>query len=126
MTAFFRTAPQERLERRLLHKGDVVFTEGSPGDCAYLIHTGKIAITQNGVQLAVLGSNTMFGEMALLDGAPRMATASVLETTILIVIQKTVFEKKLEKADPFLIRLIRIMLKNLREVTRQTVANRSN
>lgn len=126
MTAFFQTAPQERLGRRILQAGEVLFEEGSPGDCAYLIHSGRIAITQRGVQLAILGPNTMFGEMALLDGAPRMATASAVEHTIVIIVQRAVFDKKIEKADPFLTRLIRIMLKNLREITRQTVANREH
>ena len=125
MTSFFNAAPQERLERRLLPAGEHLFEEGDPGDCAYLIHSGKIAISQKGVQLAILGPNTMFGEMALLDGAPRMATATAVEQAVLIVVAKAVFDKKMEKADPFLSRLIRIMLKNLRNITRQTVAAKS-
>jgi len=125
MSSFFNAAPQERLERHVIQAGEILFNEGDPGDSAYLIHSGKIAITQKGVRLGVLGANTMFGEMALIDGAPRMATASALEHTVLIVVSKAVLDKKIEKTDAFLARLIRIMLKNLREITRQTIANRS-
>ena len=66
-------------------KYDLIFTEGSPGDCAYMIDKGRILIISgkniHGKHkvLAVLSTNAIFGEMALIDEDVRTATAFALE-----------------------------------------------
>jgi len=61
-------------------KYDLIFTEGSPGDCAYMIDEGRIAIiAEKNIHLAILSTNAIFGEMALIDEEVRTATAFALE-----------------------------------------------
>ncbi|MBI1776913.1 MAG: cyclic nucleotide-binding domain-containing protein [Proteobacteria bacterium] len=76
--------------RRLFKSHSVIFKEGDKGDAAYLIRSGKVAIakdTADGpVILATIGKRSIFGEMALIDGSPRMASAIAAENTICTVI----------------------------------------
>ena len=67
---------------------EILFREGEPGDCAYVLLSGSIEILKRGghgdVQLAVLEPGDVFGEMALLDpGGLRSASArAVGETSV--------------------------------------------
>ena len=48
-------------------KYDLISTEGSPGDCAYMIDEGRIAIiAEKNIHLAILSTNAIFGKMALI------------------------------------------------------------
>ena len=67
-------------ERRLL-KGDVLFSEGDPGDRLYVVTEGKIKLGHSSSDgretlLAVMGDGEMFGELSLFDPGPRTATAT--------------------------------------------------
>ena len=70
-------------------RGQIVFSEGDPGDRLYVIMDGKIKLgtTSNDGReslLAVLGPGEMFGELSLFDPGPRTSTATALtETTLL-------------------------------------------
>ena len=72
-----------------LAKGDVLFTEGEPGDKLYLIETGKIKLGHTAADgreslIAVLGAGEMLGELSLFDPGPRTATAvAVTKTKVL-------------------------------------------
>lgn len=66
-----------------------VFREGQPGDGLYVIQSGVVAIVRDRVgepvqRLARLGSGGFFGEMGLLDGSPRTATARTTEDSLLL------------------------------------------
>ena len=64
-----------------------------------------------------VGEGGIFGEMALLDDQPRMATARAAEMAIVIIVSRRMFEQKMEKADPFIRRLLRIFADNIRALT---------
>lgn len=72
-----------------LARGQVVFSEGDPGDRLYVIVDGKIKLGTSSTDgreslLAILGPGEMFGELSLFDPVPRTATATALtETTLL-------------------------------------------
>src|SRR5262249_4466257 len=76
--------------KRIFKARSVVFREGERGEEAYLVRTGSIVIakqTDKGqVNLATISKNMLFGEMALIDGSPRMASAIAVEDTICSVI----------------------------------------
>jgi CRP-like cAMP-binding protein len=75
-------------ERRFL-PGEIVFDEGEEGQALYLIMSGRVGISRvNGPgrqEVAELGPGTFFGDMALLDDAPRNAQARALEACELAV-----------------------------------------
>ena len=56
--------------------GEEVFSEGEDGDALYLVLSGKVRVHRGDRLLAVLGERECFGEMAILDAAPRSATVT--------------------------------------------------
>jgi CRP-like cAMP-binding protein len=83
---FARLTPAElsalgaELRPRRYAAGTVIFQQGDPGDALYLVAAGEVAILLRSpagkeLTLALLGPGDAFGELALLDGAPRSADA---------------------------------------------------
>ncbi|CUW40714.1 cAMP-binding protein-catabolite gene activator and regulatory subunit of cAMP-dependent protein kinase [Magnetospirillum sp. XM-1] len=104
------------LDRRVVHPGGHVFKEGDSGDQAFIIQSGTVELLKGEKVFAELGGNTIFGEMALIDGAPRMATARAKTETTLIVIPRSVVDSKLKGVDPFVIKLLGILVQNVRSM----------
>lgn len=75
----------------------VVFKEGEVGDKMFIIKTGMVKIYHEGEspsfdkEIAVLGDNDFFGEMALFEEGSRNATAKTLEPTQVFVLKKEDF-----------------------------------
>jgi CRP/FNR family transcriptional regulator, cyclic AMP receptor protein len=90
--------------------GDVLMREGDPGTAAYMIEHGKVEVWKmvdgRRVVLNRLGQGAIVGEMALIDAAPRMATVTVVDKTVALVIDPRVFEKILADAPPILRALV--------------------
>jgi signal transduction histidine kinase len=84
------------VEEVQLLKGDTLFEEGSPGDRAFIIRDGEIEIIKKSrgreVLLATRKSGEVFGEMALFESAPRMASARAGADSLLYAIGKTQFD----------------------------------
>jgi CRP-like cAMP-binding protein len=77
--------------------GTKIFQHGDPGDKLYIILEGRVRISRDvpgmGEEaLAVLGPGSVFGEMALLDDAPRSADARVHERCRLLALPKDAFQ----------------------------------
>ncbi|MDB5363251.1 MAG: cyclic nucleotide-binding protein [Rhodospirillales bacterium] len=111
----------EQPGRQGFSAGAVVFREGDAGHCAYLIEEGAIVISkrtpEGWVELGRLGAHTIFGEMSIIDGQPRMATATAMTDTILIPVNQPLLEKKLAAADPFLRSLLLILIRSIRSTS---------
>lgn len=119
------TAPV--LERKTFHEGEIVFKEGDKGDKAYVVQSGAVQIFKTKgdeeVVLGVIEKGAIFGEMALVDDEPRMATARAIAPATVIVVSRGVFQSKLTKADPFIRGLLGIMVQNIRSLTNQDFSN---
>jgi len=104
--------------------GDVIFSEGDIGTDAYILKSGKIKITVK-VQddtprtLATAGPGSIIGEMALIDDAPRAASAVALEEGEAMVVTEPEFQKRLDKSDPVIALLLKIYTERLRAQTVQ-------
>ena len=68
-----------------------IFTQDDEGDAMYVVRSGKVAIMSAGAVLETIGPNGTFGEMSLIDGSPRSATAIAREPTELAVIDERAF-----------------------------------
>lgn len=66
--------------------------------------------------VGTLGPCDLFGEMALVDSQPRSATAVASGHTTCIVITPTDFIRRLEKSDPFVRAMVRLLTKRLRKM----------
>jgi CRP/FNR family cyclic AMP-dependent transcriptional regulator len=106
------------LERRTLRSGDTVFREGEPGSSAYVVQAGEVVISRmvdgEDKELATIGVGDIFGEMALIDDQPRMATAKVKGGATIVTITKTMYQQKLKNTDPFIRALLRILVETVR------------
>jgi len=84
--------------RRRFDRHEVIFHEGDPGDAVHLINQGRVGLrvtTPLGdtVTLRILGPGAVFGELALLDPAPRNATVVALERTETLALHRDHFEE---------------------------------
>ena len=68
--------------------GDVVFREGEPGNEMFGIIEGRIQLQSMSRIIATLGTDDVFGEMAIIDASPRMATAIATTDSVLAVIDR--------------------------------------
>jgi diguanylate cyclase (GGDEF)-like protein len=77
-------------------RGDVICRQGDSGDCLYIVERGNVEIVvsqSNGAELTVakLAPGEFFGELALLDGEPRSATARAASRATLMSISRKQF-----------------------------------
>lgn len=81
--------------QRTYDAGELVFLRGDRGDCLYVVESGAVAVSlasENGrdVLLAILGRHQTFGELAVVDGGPRVATVTAREPTVLVAVPRSV------------------------------------
>ena len=114
----------ELFTEKTIPAGKTVFVENMPGESLYLVKEGTIRISKMLAEgdeqtLVVLGAEDTFGEMSVLDGAPRSATARVIEDAHLLSIRKSEFDELCESYPALGLKLmrniIRIFSKRIRE-----------
>lgn len=76
---------------RSARAGDVIFREGDAADQLFVIKSGEVAIQSGNRTLAELSTDHIFGEMALIDDAPRSATAMARTDAELVPISEKQF-----------------------------------
>lgn len=85
------------LRVRRFRRGEVIFHAGDPGDSLFIVSAGSVKITvaaEDGAEPAILTtirSGGFFGELALLDGAPRSATAAAIDAVETLVLRRDAF-----------------------------------
>lgn len=109
-----------RAVRRQVRRGEMVFQKDDPGDCAYIIDNGAVRIylpSQQGsdLTLAVLGPGDFFGDLSLLDGQPRSASAAALDDTSLTTIRRSDFIALLRSRPDAAMAVLAVVARRLRE-----------
>ena len=109
------------LDRQTVAEGEKIFTDGDNGERAYIVENGEVEVyslkNDTKVIYGIVGKGGIFGEMALVDDKPRMATARALKGTTVIVISRAMFEEKLSRTDPFIRGLLKIFASNIRSMS---------
>jgi CRP-like cAMP-binding protein len=110
------------LRMRRFRKGEVIFHQGDPGDSLHIIESGSVKIalpSPEGAEaiIATLRRGDFFGELALLDGAPRSATAASLERTDTLVLSREQFHSLIETAPGLRDALLAAVAHELRRLT---------
>ena len=85
--------------RRSFKPGQIIFESGDVGNCFYIIIFGKIIIRIGGKERARLEQGQCFGEMAVLDEAPRVATAEASKNTLLFSVGREILADVLPSLD---------------------------
>lgn len=110
------------LRPRTFARGVAIFHKGSPGNSLYLIESGKVRISvlsDAGEEITINthGPNECFGELALLDGLPRSASAVSLETTVTYVLQREDFLAALKKYPAMVPPILALLSSRVRHAT---------
>jgi len=115
------------IEKMSLKDGDVLFNEGDPGDALYIIQGGAIRIyktidagTGEEKSLALLDAGTYMGEMSLMDGTPRSASARAEGDSVVLRITRTNFINLIKGYPQAAIRLFVSFMNVLSERLRNT------
>ncbi len=79
--------------QKLYRPGEKIFNKGDSGNEAYVVMRGQVDIVleEKGKPIATIGNGQIFGELAFLDGAARVAMAVASQASIVLVIQRSAF-----------------------------------
>ena len=127
-------ALRELLELELRPAGSVLFRKGERGGAMYLIEDGRVRIHirdrgGDDVTLAELAAGDFFGEMSILDGKPRSATATVSEDARLAVLSRQHFHDFVGRSPEVALSMLAAITERLRqtdEMLRQRVTRNLN
>ena len=105
--------------RRSYGAGTLVFSQADPGDALYGVATGKIRISASSPDgremfLNIMEPGDTFGEIALLDGRPRTATASATAPSELIIIMRDHFLALLEREPKLVGHVVQLLCERIR------------
>ncbi|WP_438751442.1 cyclic nucleotide-binding domain-containing protein [Pararhizobium sp. O133] len=89
-------------ERRRLNRGQQLFREGAPADCAYAVASGSFTLTHNLVDgstetIDTVGRGTLLSELAMISFVERKFTATAEEDSEVIRINRPLFRRMLEE-----------------------------
>ena len=107
------------MRERTIPRGTTVFHQFDSGGGLYLILAGSVKITRTGrdgreVTVAVLNEGNFFGEMSLLDGQPRSASATALQAVRMLVLDREHFQRYVLAQPRIVAKLLRELSKRLR------------
>lgn len=108
---------------RNFQPGQVIVSEGQMGLGLYIIESGRVRVTQKTEsgerEVRVMGPGESFGELALLDNAPRAATCTAIEPTSCVLLDKAQFLAELRTYPEIALSLIPVLTQWLREADRK-------
>ena len=95
--------------------GDTIIRQGEHGDRMFLIAEGEVRIHRGETVLAVLKAQDYFGEMSILDGEPRSASATALTDCLLLCIDQADFYEILSHHIEVAMTIVRTLTRRLRQ-----------
>ena len=113
------------LRLRRFRRDETVFHQGDPGDALYVVASGRVKVvlpspdTGEPAILATLGPGGFFGELALLDGAPRSATAVALDPVEASVLRRDAFDRLVDTEPALRRALLASLAGEIRRLTAQ-------
>ncbi|MFO7680430.1 MAG: Crp/Fnr family transcriptional regulator [Chloroflexota bacterium] len=105
--------------------GEIIFHEGDPGQLLYLVKSGSVRIFVNGLDgsetsvILVGHPGQMFGELAVIDGLPRSATAVALVPTTLCTLDRAAFRQHMRRYPQIALNFMQELSQRLRYNTLQ-------
>lgn len=84
-----------------VESGRALVTEGETGHEAFIVVDGTATVTAGGTEVATIGPGAVFGEMALIDRAPRNATVTATTPMKVLVLGQREFTGLLDESPGF-------------------------
>jgi CRP/FNR family transcriptional regulator, cyclic AMP receptor protein len=114
----------EHAGRRVVDKGQMVFWQDDPGDAMFVLLEGSVKLTvcsKDGelIELHRHDAPATFGELAILDGGRRSASAEAVERSTLLAVTRTQLLRLLRTEEQVAEALLRMLGKMVRRTTRQ-------
>ena len=94
--------------------GETIFHKGELGESLYIVITGKLRVDDGDHLLNYLGASDVFGEMALLDAEPRVASVTAVEPARLLRLNQAPFYELITDRPEVAIGLIHVLTGRLR------------
>jgi len=101
----------------LLADGQVLFRQGETGEYMYIVKTGALELRSGRRLLEVVGPGTPVGEMALIDPAPRSATAVARGECTVAAVNAHTFDQLVKRVPHLALEMMRVMTRRLRRTT---------
>jgi CRP/FNR family transcriptional regulator, cyclic AMP receptor protein len=110
--------------KRVFRQGEIIFHRDDPGQVLYIIKEGKVKISLTSpdgqeVSLTVFGAGECFGELAILDGAPRSADAVALERVEAFSLQRQDFINVVLSHPKIAVQVMKVISQRLRQADNQ-------
>jgi CRP/FNR family transcriptional regulator, cyclic AMP receptor protein len=96
--------------------GHAVFREGDAGDHMFAVLEGSVDLVIHGTTVETVEASGVFGEMALIEEKPRVATALVKTSAKLVSIDKKRFMFLVQQNPYFALQLMKVMAQRLRRM----------
>jgi CRP/FNR family transcriptional regulator, cyclic AMP receptor protein len=113
-------AVAKRAEDVNVEAGKVLVSEGAAGAEFFVILDGQAAVSRHGQEVATLGPGDFFGDLALLDRAPRNATITAKTPMELVVLGQREFSALIDEVPGFAHKLLAGLARRLRAFDAQT------
>ncbi len=97
--------------------GEVVFAEGDPATEMFVVREGTVELRKGATVLETLGPGAILGEMAIIDPAPRSATAVAGPGCLLAAVDEATFRELVQKVPGFSLEVLRTVVRRLRRET---------
>jgi CRP-like cAMP-binding protein len=116
------TGLADHMRRRTFRRGTMIFHRDQAGDALYIVASGRVRLfvpAEGGEELTVdiAGPGEVFGELALLDGRPRSASAGAVEDTVTYTLDRETFKQALAAIPGLAAGVIELLSARLRHVT---------
>jgi CRP-like cAMP-binding protein len=111
MINIFRNSP----DIVVFEAGQTIFNKGDTGDAMYVVVEGEVSIIHQGTEVATMGEGEIFGEMGLIDNAPRSAAAVAKTTAKVVTVDQKRFNFLVQQNPFFALSVMRIMSDRLRK-----------
>ena len=107
----------------IFQKGDIIFCEYEPGDCFYLIQSGRVQISKimGDIEktIDILYPGEIFGEMAILEEVPRSANAVALDQVKALEFNRANFEILMRGNPQIAMKLLKLFTKRIYDQRRR-------
>jgi CRP/FNR family cyclic AMP-dependent transcriptional regulator len=114
----------KELSRAQFKKGDAIFYEGDPGQMLYIVESGNIRIylqCEDGQEtsVTVCTSGDIFGELAVIDGLPRSASAIAMEDSVVLGLNREQFREYTRRYPQVAFNFLKALSVRVRSSTQQ-------
>ncbi len=100
-----------------LDPGEVIFSAGDPGHQMFIVRTGTVELRIGDTVIETVEQGGIFGELALVDPAPRSATAIAGPDCTLVMVEQRSFNDLLRRVPGLGLEIMKVITRRLRRAT---------